>query len=266
MAGTAAAPANAEIRIGASLPLSGDFELLGRQALDAMKVAAANFSGDTVTIVEADDACETQGGQDAAVALQEAAVEIVIGYICTEAADGGLPALKEDALTALVIGARTASLTETAEKNGWKLLRIAPAARHEREAVGAILSRQWRDVPFAIIDDGTLYGRELAEGLRFAAEENGLKPVFVDTFRPQLDNQVALVRRLQKAGATHVFIGGDAADAAVIGADAARLGVPLTLAGGDTFRASPLDVELPEGTLMVSTPDWATTLQANDAA
>ncbi len=75
--------------------------------------------------------------------------------------------------------------------------------------------------------------------MRAAAEQAGLKPVFVDTFRPQLDNQIGLVGRLRKAGATHVFAGGDRDDIAIMARDAAELGVPLVIAGGETLRARP---------------------------
>jgi branched-chain amino acid transport system substrate-binding protein len=118
------------------------------------------------------------------------------------------------------------------------------------------MKRAWRDVNFAIIDDGTLYGRELAEAVRFRMEEDNLKPVFADTYRPQLDNQVALIRRLRKAGATHVFVGGDASDAAIIGADAARIGIPLTLAGGTAFLAPASAGTLADGTILVALPAW----------
>ncbi len=83
--------------------------------------------------------------------------------------------------------------------------------------------------PFAIVDDGTIYGRELAESFRLAAEQAGLKPVFVDTFRPQMDNQIGLIGRLRKAGATHVFVGGDRDDIAIMARDAAELAADLTL-------------------------------------
>ena len=97
---------------------------------------------------------------------------------------------------------------------------------------------------FAIVDDGTIYGRELAETFRAAAEQAALKPVFVDTFRPQLDNQIGLVGRLQKAGATHVFVGGDRDDIAIMGRDAAQLDAGIVFAGGETLRAPPGDVPL----------------------
>ena len=83
----------------------------------------------------------------------------------------------------------------------------------------------------------------------------GLKPVFVDTFRPALDNQLALVNRLKKSGATHVFVGGDRSDIAILARDAAARKVPLTIAGGETLSAAPDDVPLADNVLMIGVPE-----------
>ncbi|TGV64851.1 ABC transporter substrate-binding protein, partial [Mesorhizobium sp. M00.F.Ca.ET.158.01.1.1] len=105
--------------------------------------------------------------------------------------------------------------------------------------------------------DGTIYGREIAETFRAAAEQAALKPVFVDTFRPQLDNQIGLIGRLKKAGATHVFAGGDGDDIAIMGRDAAQLQAGTVLAGGENLRTPPGDVPSSSGTLMIAQPEWA---------
>src|SRR5690606_9749880 len=123
--------------------------------------------------------------------------------------------------------------------------------------------RLWRNDLFAIVDDGTLYGRELSETLRLAAETAGLRPVFVDTYRPQSENQIALVGRLGRAGASKVFVGGDRDDIAIIARDAASLGNELTIAGGEALRAAG-DIPLAEGVLMIGLPEWADT--ASEAA
>ncbi|WP_287182391.1 ABC transporter substrate-binding protein, partial [Mesorhizobium sp.] len=119
------------------------------------------------------------------------------------------------------------------------------------------LTRQWQNELFAIIDDGTIYGREIAETLRAAAEQAALKPVFVDTFRPQLDNQIGLIGRLRKAGATHVFAGGDGEDIAIMGRDAGQLDAGIIFAGGEALRTAPGDVPYTTGTLMFAPPEWA---------
>ena len=142
-------------------------------------------------------------------------------------------------------------------KTGWPVYRLGPRGDDERNAAAARLTALWRDDLFAIVDDGTIYGREIAETFRAAAEQAALKPVFVDTFRPQLDNQIGLVGRLKKAGATKVFAGGDGDDIAIMGRDAAQLQAGITFAGGENLRIPVGDVPYAVGTLMIALPEWA---------
>ncbi len=201
----------------------------------------------------ADDTVRRWGG---AVAQFVAEVVVVVGFLCTEAIEAALPILKDAGIPVIAVGVRKESLTDQREKTGWPIFRLGPRGDDERNAAAAILTRLWRDDLFAIIDDGTIYGRELAETVRAVAEQAALKPVFVDTFRPQMDNQIGLVGRLRKAGATRVFAGGDGADIAIMGRDAAELGADITFAGGEALRA-PLDVPFAAGTLMIAQPEWS---------
>jgi branched-chain amino acid transport system substrate-binding protein len=240
--------------IGVSAPLSGASAVLGEQMEAGAVAAGASFG---VPVEVADDACTADGAKAAAGRFVEAKVSVVVGYLCTEAIEAALPILKAANIPVIAVGVRTDSLTDRRGKTGWPVYRAGPRADSERDAAAAILTRLWRENLFAIIDDGTIYGRELAETFRAAAEQAALKPVFVDTFRPQMDNQIALVGRLRKAGATHVFAGGDREDIAIMGRDAAELGVPLTIAGGESLRAAPGGAALAEGTLMIAMPEWA---------
>lgn len=240
--------------IGVAAPLSGASELLGRQIEGGAKLAArANGVG----LVVADDACSAEGGAEAARKFAEAKVDVVVGFLCTEAIEAALPILKDAGIPVITPGVRTESLTDQREKTGWPVFRLAPRGDDERNAAAAILTRLWRENLFAVIDDGTIYGRELAETVRATAEQAALKPVFVDTFRPQLDNQIGLVGRLRKAGATRIFAGGDGADIAIMARDAGKLGADMTFAGGEALRAAQGDVPYTAGTLMIAQPEWA---------
>lgn len=243
-----------DIRIGVAAPLSGTSELLGLQ-VKAGAEAAALQEGATLDIM--DDACSAQGGADAARHFAEEEVGLVLGFLCSEAIEAAMPILKEAGIPAITVGVRTDSLTDRREKTGWPVFRLGPRADEEREAVAHFLTRLWSNELFAIIDDGTIYGRELAESFRAAVEQAGLKPVFVDNFRPQLDNQIALVGRLRKASATHVFVGGDRDDIAIMARDAGQIGADMVFAGGEALRAAAGDVKLAEGTLMVALPEWS---------
>lgn len=225
-------------------------------------MAAAADAKTGVAVLVADDGCNGQGGADAARKFAEAKVGIVVGFLCTEAIEAALPILKAADIPVITPGVRTNSLTDRREKTGWPIYRLGPRADGERNATASILVTRWRNELFAIVDDGTIYGRELAESFRLAVEQAGLKPAFVDTFRPQLDNQIGLVGRLRKAGATHVLAAGDRDDIAIIGRDAAKLDFHLVIAGGEALRGKSGGVPLPVGTLMIGLPEWANVADA----
>ena len=245
-----------EFRIGVVAPLTGTSARLGAQIRAGAEAAAA--SAEPAAILEVvDDQCNAEGGTKAARQLAEAKVAIAVGFLCTESIEAAMPILKEAGIPVIPVGVRTNSLTDKKIKTGWPVFRLAPRADAEGAAVSSVLVNLWRSELFAIIDDGTIYGRELAETLRAETEKDGLEPVYVDTFRPQLQNQIGLAGRLRKAGATHVFVGGDLEDIAILGRDAAGLGYDLTIAAGETLRSAVSDVPLRAGTLMIGLPEWS---------
>jgi branched-chain amino acid transport system substrate-binding protein len=240
-------------RIGLAAPLEGPLALLGQQMRDGAEIAAR--LGGQQLIVE-NDACDVAGGERAARAFIDAEVSIAVGFLCSEALEAALPLLRDAGIPVVTSGVRNNGITDRRTREGWLVWRAASRADAELAAVADIFVARWRDELFAIVDDGTIYGRELAESLRLAVELAGLKPVFLDTFRPQSDNQVGLVARLRRAGATHVFVGGDRDDVAIIARDAAGLDYEPTIAGGDALRAAG-DIPLAPGTLMIGMPEWA---------
>lgn len=207
-------------------------------------------------LVIADDQCSTEGGEAAARGLVAANVAIVVGFLCTEAIEAALPILKDANIPVITPGVRANGLTDQRIRTDWPVWRLAPRADAEAHAVAEILTRRWRTEHFAIIDDGTLYGRELAESFRLAAELAGLRPVLVDTFRPQMENQIGLVGRLARAGATYVFVGGDRDDIAIMARDTESRDHDLVFAGGEALRAAG-EIPLAKGTLMIALPEWA---------
>jgi len=259
MAVAAACPAGAQadgFSIGVVAPLTGTSARLGAQ-LRVGAEAASGAANPAIPLDVVDDQCNAEGGARAAKQLAEAKVAIVVGFLCTDSIEAAMPILKDAGIPVITVGVRTNSLTDRKFKSGWPVFRLAPRADAEGAAVSSILIERWRSELFAIIDDGTIYGRELAETLRAESEKEGLSSVYTDTFRPQLDNQIGLAGRLRKAGATHVFVGGDLEDIAVLGRDAAGLGYDLTIAAGEALRSAVSDTPLRPGTLMIGLPEWS---------
>jgi branched-chain amino acid transport system substrate-binding protein len=264
-AAVASAPARAEV-IGLAAPLSGSSALLGIQMRQGAQAAAGTITDREITLEVQDDACTAEGGARAARAFVGARVSLVVGFLCTEAITAALPILADADIPVITPGIRTNSLTDTRDKNDRPVYRLAPRDDAEEQALANLLVPLWRDQLFAIVDDGTIYGRNLAESFRAATEATGLKAVFIDTYRPQLENQIGLVGRLKRAGATHVFVGGDREDAAIIGRDAAQLDYPLVIAGGEALRAATVNTAPADGTLMIAPPDWSKSAEAEALA
>ena len=212
------------------------------------------------TLEIVDDQCSAEGGAKAANDLVAAKVSVVVGFLCTESIEAAMPILK-DSRHPGDHGRRAHQQPDRPQVQD-RLAGVPAGAavrRRRHAAVASTLTELWRQELFAIIDDGTIYGRELAETLRSESERAGLTAVYVDQFRPQLDNQIGLVGRLRKAGATDVFVGGDRDDIAILGRDAAKVGYDLTIAAGETLRAAAGETPLKAGTLMIGLPEWADT-------
>ncbi len=238
--------------VGIVAPLSGSNARLGQQ----LRIGAekALQQANTAAIVK-DDQCSAKGGSNTARQLVETGVTVAVGYLCTVAIESALPILSNAGIPVITPGVRTDSLTDRHTRTGWLVYRTAPRADAERAAIAGLLIDRWSDKLFAIVDDGTIYGRELAESFRLAVEQAGLKPVFTDTYRPQFDNQIGLAGRLRNAGATHVFVGGNRDDVAILARDSAIIDYRLIIAGGEALRASPGEFDLTPGTLMVGLPE-----------
>lgn len=249
--------------IGVVAPKSGPYALLGSQVLAGAR-AAAETTGDT--LVEIDESCEAENATNVAEQLAAAQAVAALGFLCSETLIATLPQLKEAGIPAITLSVRSDIVMEDALRENWPLFRLAPAEGDEAERVTEVILDRWKAAAIALIDDGTIYGRELVSAVRGKIEAAGLTPVFVDTYRPGQEQQVALVRRLQKAGVTHVFIGGDRTDASIIARDAAAENVTLQLLGGDTMRATDRPVPLREGVQAVALPDYAALPAASQAA
>lgn len=252
----------AGVKIAVVAPTEGPFALLGQQMLDGARFQAEDRGSEIVAIPET---CEPKDAENLKKALLASGAEAAIGFLCTESLEATLPALTEAGIPALTLSVRSDILMEDALKKKWPFFRLVPSAKAEAAKVTEIILSRWKNEPLALIEDGTIHGRELVESVRGALAEIGLTPTFSDTYRPAQEQQVSLVRRLAKSGATHVFTGGDRADTAIIARDAMSEQVPLTLMGGETLNAANQPVPLANGVLAVSLPDYAALPEAKAA-
>lgn len=246
--------ASAAQKIGLVAPMTGDYANLGRQAAEGAELVAP---GSDLDLTVVDESCSEGGGETAAQALIDAGAVMAVGFFCTETLRGALPLLKEAGIPALTISVRSDLLMVDALQQDWPLYRLAPNGQDQIDGLVELITGEWSDAPVALLDDGTIYFREIINAVSTAVEANGLKPVFVDTFRPAQEQQIALVRRLGQTGATHVVAGGSRSDIAIIARDAAAEGIDLTIAGTDALQAADEPVPLQDGVLAIGLPEPA---------
>lgn len=268
VAATLAAPVQARtgLRLGIVAPQGNDsFAVLGDQIREGVDTFAKTSPGTFEGIVAEPETCDPESGEEAADSMIDASVDAVVGFMCAESLDAALPALAAAGIVTIGLSVRADIVMEDAVKHDWPFYRLAPHAGAEIDTIVDVISKRWAGEPFAIVEDGTIYGRELAENVRVALENLGITPGFIDTYRPAQDKQFGLAHRLQRAGVTHVFVGGDRSDVAIVARDCAALGLDLTFMGGDAMKAPEGDVPLPDGVLAVVTPSPATLPSAGEA-
>lgn len=236
------------LRIGIIAPDDGPYDLLGLQ----MQLALDAFQLDhPVTVVEAPETCEDGNGEDAALSMVEAGVDIVLGLFCVETILSAMPVLADSAIPAISLSVRADIVMEEALSRDWPMFRLEPSADMEAARIADIIASDWASEPFALIEDGTIYARDLVETIRLELEDIGITPSFVDNFRPAQELQFGLVRRLASSGVTHVFVGGERSDIAIIARDARQAELGLTFMGGDALMSADLDIPLPDGVFAV---------------
>ena len=241
-------------KIGLSLPLSGRYAPIGKKidfgVLQAIEDHARQ-GGERPELVIVDDACTAEDFGPKAEALADPQIRIVIGLPCF----GPAFALAETLDVPIIAAGLRHPETATRGTEAGKLWVLGPDGDAEARAIADGVLARWRDRPFALLDDGSVYGRSLSDRLRSLARERGLKPIESATFRPLQSNQAALVRRLARSGVEAIFVAGDAEDAATFARNAARMAPDMAVATGETGALVPfLDTPPPGGLLVVARP------------
>ena len=249
----------APLKIGVSLPLASNAAKLAEQFLVGMRLALHNESSpDKFELWPVDDGCDREISTLAAEDFAVSDVALVTGYFCSEPAEVAASYLKESGIPILVTEARSVRLMTDRQKEEWNLWRMAPGDDFPAEAAFQALSKRWKNKPYALVDDGTIYGRTLVDEFRARMEEIELKPQFVDNFRAAQSTQAGLIRRLRNSGVQAAFIGASADDISVISRNIAELGGNFDIVGGEVMNILPFQTTgdpLPKGILAILEPE-----------
>lgn len=227
------------IKIGVAQPLSGNLAPQGNDLLNGVKLAVEELNktgfkvkGKSVTleIIAVDDRSNPETGKEVAKQLVDAGVVAVIGHLNSGVSIPAAPIYASNGIAQLAISTNP----KYTALNLPTTLRIVANDTLQAKAIGSFAANQLNGTKFALVDDGTPYGKDLAAGaaaqlvaakktiafsqsfddktIAFAALADKLKEGRVDVLVSTLnDFQVlALLDSLKKIDYTKISIlGGD---------------------------------------------------------
>jgi len=177
------------IRIGVAQPLTGNLAALGQDMLNGVKLAVAEINkegfrinGKTVTIevVAMDDRADAATGKDVARQLVEAGVVAVIGDLNSGVSIEAAPIYAAKNIAQLAISTHP-KFTQLGLPTTFRLVGNDTL---QAKAIGSFAANQLNANKFAVLDDGTPYGKGLADGaaaqLKTAKKEIALRQSFDD--------------------------------------------------------------------------------------
>ncbi len=161
------------IKIGVAQPLTGDQGDLGTDLLNGVKLAVDELNKEgfrikdklvTIELVVVDDKADVETGKVVAKQLVDAGVIAVIGHLNSGVSIAAAPIYAEKHLAQLAISTHP-KFTQLGLDNTFRLVGNDVL---QAKAIGGFSATQFKATKYAILDDGTPYGKDLAGG---AAEQ-----------------------------------------------------------------------------------------------
>ena len=179
----------ATVRIGVAQPLSGNLAALGQDLHNGVKLAVAelnkegfNIKGKPVTleIVAMNDRSDPATGKEVAQKMLDAGVVAVIGNLNSGVSIEAAPIYASKDIAQLAISTNP-KFTQLGLATTYRLVANDTL---QAKAIGSFAASQLNAARYAVVDDGTPYGKGLADGaaeqLKIAEKEITLRQSFDD--------------------------------------------------------------------------------------
>jgi branched-chain amino acid transport system substrate-binding protein len=251
----------AEILIGVPGPITGDMAWFGEQMQEGLGMAVAELNatggvlGQRVQLLFVDDYCDAEQAVAAAHKLVEARVDVVIGNICSGAAIPASRIYEDAGILSINPSATNPKLTDQGLRT---VFRIVGRDTVQGTMAADYLAERWGDQDIAIVHDGQAYGAGLAEAAKRRLNELGVSESMFEMIEPGKADYGDLIDRLQVSGIDALFLGGYAAESALIIRQARSAGYDLQLVGSDNLNSDyfrRVAGEASEGVRFPSYPD-----------
>jgi len=253
--------ARAEILIATAGPFEGQYSWMGEQYRQGTRMAVADLNehggvlGQRVDFVVGDDDCDA--GQAVAVArnLVSQGVVFVAGHFCSGAS---IPASKVYEAERVLMISPSSTNPKLTDEGGNNVFRVCGRDDQQGQIAGDYLADHWYDKRIAILHDGTVYGKGLADQTRTQLEKRGVAEVMYETYGAGKHDYSELISKLRAADVDVFYVGGYSTEAALMLRQARDAGSQIQLVSGDAIATDEfwlITGESGEGALMTFFPD-----------
>ncbi|MES2951559.1 MAG: branched-chain amino acid ABC transporter substrate-binding protein [Pseudomonadota bacterium] len=180
------------LKIGVAQPLSGNLAALGQDLLNGVNLAVAELNKEgfrvqgklvTLEVVAVDDRASPDTGREVAKQLVDAGVVAVIGHLNSGVSIAAAPIYAEKNIAQMAISTNP-KYTQLGLQTTFRLVANDTL---QAKAIGSFSATKFRATKYAVLDDNTPYGKDLAAGavkeLTLAKKEITLRQSFDDKTR-----------------------------------------------------------------------------------
>jgi branched-chain amino acid transport system substrate-binding protein len=254
-------PARADILIGVAGPMTGKDAWFGEQmqrgagtAVDDIN-AAGGVLGEQVQLITVDDFCNPEQAVAAARKLVSDGVIFVVGHYCSGASIPASEVYEAASVLQISPASTNPTLTDLGRANVFRVV-------HRDDAVGVVggnyLADHWADRKIAILHDGTVFGKGVADETKKNLNARGVAEAIYQAYSPGQTNYSAEIAALQAADIAVVFIGGYHTEIGLMARAAGDRGYPLQLVAGLGLTTDDFGLiagPAAEGALFIDNPD-----------
>ncbi|MFM7262662.1 MAG: branched-chain amino acid ABC transporter substrate-binding protein [Acidimicrobiales bacterium] len=232
---TPAASGECAISLGLQFPETGDAAGLGAPMLKGVELALEEYNAENADNCVSLKKFDTQGDPAKAPAVAQAAIDdaSIIGLIgpgFSGESKAALPLYDAAGLAAVTGSATNAEL----QNNGWKVWhRVLANDGVQGPAIAKYVAETLKPASLGIIDDGSEYGKGLADNVKAAVTG---ATVTTETIDPKAADFSAAVSKMKAANPEVIFYGGYYGEAAKLSTQLRDGGVTATLVFGDGVK------------------------------
>ncbi len=234
----AAAPAQAQIKIGTAGPMTGSNAAFGAQLKAGAEQAVADINakggvlGKKLELSIGDDACDPKQAVSVANKFAADKVVFVAGHFCSSSSIPASKVYTEEGILQITPASTNPKFTE---EGSWNTFRTCGRDDQQGAVAGNYIAKEFKGRKVAILHDNTAYGKGLADETKKAMNKAGAKEAMYSAYVPGERDYSALVSRMKQAGIELIYVGGYHTETGLILKQAKQQGMNVSVMGGDAL-------------------------------